>query len=250
MLATGIGAVPILVTEAEYVENIAATALASGMGIRDFEVARRVPGTCAVAPFPSDDRASPVAEEYFELYQPQAIVAIEKLGPNAAGVTHTATGLPASRSRARVEVLFDLAASRGILTVGVGDNGNELGFGTIQEAVRKRKEYGTVCRCPCGQGIATRVSADVLVVGGTSNWGAYGIASATAAILGGPALIHSAEVERRMLEECVRMGAADGAVGRHTLTVDGTPSTTQVALLELMRNVITTGLMPPRKRLF
>ncbi len=107
-LATGVGAVPVFVTEAEYVENIAATALAAGLGIRDFEVARRVPGTCAVVPFPAATAAE-VAEEYFERYQPLALIAVEKLGPNAAGVAHTATGLPAGPSRARVETLFDLA---------------------------------------------------------------------------------------------------------------------------------------------
>jgi D-glutamate cyclase len=249
-LAVGIGAVPILVTEAQHVDNIAATALAAGLGIRDFEVARRVPGTCAVVPFPSDENASNVAEEYFRRFQPKALVAIEKLGPNSVGVAHTATGMAASPSRARVEALFDLAAARGILTLGVGDNGNELGCGVIQEAVRKHKQYGSVCRCPCGRGIACQVSADVLVIAGTSNWGAYGIASAVAAMLGNPGLLHSPEVERRMLEECVRTGAADASLGRHVPSVDGTPPAVQIALLELMRSVISIGLMVPRKRGF
>lgn len=250
VLTAGMSATPVFVTEAEYVENVAATALAAGLGIRDFEVARRVPGTCAVAPFPANETAAQVAEEYLKRYQPQAIIAVEKLGPNTAGVAHTATGLPAGSSRARVETLFDLAAPRGILTVGVGDNGNEIGCGAILEAVKQHKEYGAVCRCPCGQGIATRVGTDALVVAGTSNWGAYGIAAPIAASLGNPSLLHSAEVERRMLEECVRTGGADGSLGRHTVSVDGTPGSVQIALLELMRSVVTIGLMPPRKRPF
>jgi hypothetical protein len=63
-------------------------------------------------------------------------------------------------------------------------------------------------------------------------------------------LLHGAEVERRMLEECVRTGAADGALVRHTVSVDGTPASVQLALLELFRQVITIGLQPPRNRPF
>lgn len=250
MLSAALGAVPVFVTEAEYVDNVQATALAAGLGCREFEVARRVPGTCAIVPFPNDDTAMAVAERYFRAYEPQALIAIEKLGPNDAGVTHTATGRPTSPSRARAEVLFDLAASRGVLTVGVGDNGNEIGFGKIKDAVRKHKEYGTKCQCPCGQGLATRVATDALVVAGTSNWGAGAIAAALAAWVKRPELLHGADVERRMLEECVRTGGADGALGRHTVSVDGTPASVQLALLELMRQVITIGLHPPRNRPF
>ncbi|MBI4278040.1 MAG: DUF4392 domain-containing protein [Armatimonadetes bacterium] len=249
-LANGAGAIPVFVTEAEYVENVAATALAAGLGRRDFDAARRVPGTCVVLPFPADDTAEPVARQYVDRYQPQAIIAIEKLGPNAVGVAHTATGLPTGKSRARAEAIFDLAASCDILTVGIGDNGNEIGCGTVIDAVRKYKEHGAVCRCPCGQGIATRVATDVLVLAGTSNWGGYGVAAALAASLGRPELLHSADVERFMLQECVRTGAADGSSGRHTLSVDGTPGIVQTSMLEMMRAVITIGLQPPRKRPF
>ena len=90
----------------------------------------------------------------------------------------------------------------------------------------------------------------MVVVAGTSNWGGYGVAAALAAVLGRPELLHSADVDRRMLEECVRTGAADGATGRHTLSVDGTSAITQTSVLELMRAVITVGLMPPRQRPF
>jgi hypothetical protein len=250
MLSIGLGAVPVIVTESGYVENIRATAVAAGLGIREFEVAQRVPCACTVVSFPNDDTAGKVALEYFRRFQPAAVIAIEKIGPNEVGIAHTATGRPASPSRAKVEVLFDLAAMQGILTVGIGDNGNGIGFGLIQEAVRKYKRFGAVCQCPCGRGLATRVATDVLVVAGTSNWGAYGIATALAARLGRPDWIHDLDAERRMLEECVRTGAADGSLGRHTVSVDGTPAGVQCALLELMRQAVTICLQLPRRRPF
>jgi hypothetical protein len=250
MLSAALGVVPVFVTDGEYVENVAATALAAGLGIRDYDVARRVAGTCAVARMPSDETATTIADDYFRRFKPLAVIAVEKLGPNDVGVSHTSTGRPTSPTRARAEALFDLAATRGVLTVGVGDNGNEIGFGKIKEAVRQYKQYGAECQCPCGRGLATRVATDALVVAGTSNWGAEAIAAGVAALVRRPDLLHSGDVERRMLEECVRTGAADGALGRHTISVDGTPAVVQVALLELMRSAITIGLMPPRNRPF
>ncbi|MHB9090871.1 MAG: glutamate cyclase domain-containing protein, partial [Chloroflexota bacterium] len=249
-LALGLGAVPILVTEAEYVDNVTATCLASGLGIRTPEAAARVPRTCAVLPFPADATAESVAAQYMERFRPKALVAIEKLGPNEKGVAHSSTGRPSGNTRSRAECLFDLAAQSGILTIGIGDNGNEIGCGTIREAVWEHKEWGKVCQCPCQGGLATRVATDVVLVAGTSNWGAYGIEAALAAVLGKPELIHSEEDERRMLEACVRTGGADGSTGSHILAVDGTPSSVQTGMNALMRTIVVNGLKPPRKRPF
>lgn len=249
-VSVGLGAVPILVTEAAYVPVQEATCLAIGLGIRTPEVAKKVARTCAVLPFPADDSAQAAAEELMAAYQPKALIATEKLGPNDKGVTHSSTGRPTGPDRARVEHLFDLAASRGILTIGIGDNGNEIGCGAIREAVWEFKEWGKVCQCPCGGGLATRVATDVVLIAGTSNWGAYGIEAAVAAVVGRPEIIHSADDERRMLEACVQAGGADGSSGTHVLAVDGTPAEVQIGMNALMRTIVANGLKPPRKRPF
>ncbi len=249
-VSLGLGAVPILVTEAAYLRVQEATCLAIGLGIRTPEVAKKVARTCAVLPFPADDSAPAVAEELMARYAPAALISTEKLGPNEKGVTHSSTGCPAAADRARVEHLFDIAAGKGILTIGIGDNGNEIGCGAIREAVWEHKEWGRVCQCPCGGGLATRVATDVILMAGTSNWGAYGIEAALAAVLGRPEIIHSEADERRMLEACVRLGGADGSTGTHVLAVDGTPADVQVGMINMMRTIVTNGLKPPRKRAF
>lgn len=249
-VSLGLRAVPILVTEAAYVPVQQATCLAIGLGIRTPEVAKQVARTCAVLPFPADDSAPAVAEELMARHTPTALISTEKLGPNEKGITHTSTGRPAGNDRARVEHLFDLAAGLGLLTIGIGDNGNEIGCGAIREAIWEYKEFGKVCQCSCGGGLATRVATDVILIAGTSNWGAYGIEAALAAVLGRPEIIHSEEDERRMLEACVRMGGADGSTGTHVLAVDGTPANVQVGMVNLIRTIVTNGLKPPRKRAF
>ena len=74
-------------------------------------------------------------------------------------------GTPTAGDRARAECLFDEAAARGIPSLGIGDNGNELGFGLIADAVAKYK--------PNGARLCTRVKTDVLIPANTSNWVAF-----------------------------------------------------------------------------
>jgi hypothetical protein len=249
LLRYGLQVVPVILCDEDFVQNIAATCRAAGLAVRDYQDAKKVPFSCAVQSFPGDDTAPQMARDVTEQMKPKALISIEKLGPGAGGVIHTSTGMPTT-SRAHVWHLFRLAKESGILTIGIGDNGNEIGFGLIVDAVRKYKQYGDVCQCPCGKGLACVVETDVLIVAGTSNWGAYGLEAAMAAILKRPELIHDTDTERRMLEECVRNGGIDGASVQATLSVDGTPAYVQMGMLDLMRSVVINGLKPGRKRPF
>lgn len=249
-LRYGLDAVPVVICQPAHVENISATCAAAGLAVHDYETAKEVPFSCTVEAFPGDDTAPEVAEEIMRRMEPQALIAIEKLGPNEVGVAHTSTGGRASPNRARAEHLFDLAKGAGVLTIGIGDNGNEIGFGSIADAVREHKQWGDVCQCPCGQGIADATETDVIIVSGVSNWGGYGLEACLAAIIERPELIHDVDTERRMLEECVRTGGLDGATTQQTLSVDGTPAFVQTAVLDLMRVVVARGIRPERKRAY
>jgi D-glutamate cyclase len=249
ILSEGIGAVPIVLTEAKHVDNVEATLVASGIGIRSVEEALEVPYTAAVVEFPAEESTSKlVAEKLLRELEPSAIIAIEKQGPNEVGVTHSATGMPKGPERSQIEHLIWKAQDAGILTIGVGDNGNEIGFGLIVESVWEHKQFGRVCQCPCGKGLATVVATDILVVAGTSNWGAYGIEAALAALLGRPDLIHSSQTEMEMLLENVRHGGVDASTRRQIPQVDGTSLDVQLALNELFRSIVSYGLAPPGSR--
>src|SRR5215468_1461781 len=97
--------------------------------------------------------------------------------------------------------------------------------------------------------IASVVKVNHLVVAGTSNWGAYGVV-AELARLTGRSLLHSADEERKMIQECVDVGAVDGLTRRPEPTVDGLPLEAHVGMLELLRlfAVPARGAKPVRKR--
>jgi hypothetical protein len=236
------GAVPILLTENEFVENLSATALAGGLGLRAPEIALRTPFTAAVLTLTDQDGAEAEAVQHLDRFGPTVVIAIEKIGPNAAGIAHMASGKPAATKRARAEYLFDLAAERGIPTIGIGDNGNEIGFGRIEEAVKRWK--------PAGEALATRVHTDVLIPANVSNWGAYGVAAAMAVMLERPEILHDAEIERRMLEACVAAQGVDGSTGRHILAVDGMPLAMQQAVVTMLNVIVRNALIKGFKRSF
>lgn len=236
------GAVPLLFTEQPFIDNLAATTLAVGLGIREPEVALNTGYTTAVLPLAHDDTAEKQAVDYLDAYKPAMVISIEKIGPNPQGIAHTSTGTPTASDRARAECLFDEAARRGIPSLGIGDNGNELGFGLIADAVARYK--------PNGERLCTRVKTDVLVPANTSNWGAYAVEAALAALVGKPEIMHSADIERRMIEACVNAHGVDGSTGRHILGVDGMPAEASYAIVAMLGIVVRNGVLPGFKRAF
>jgi hypothetical protein len=236
------GAVPILLTEAAFVDNLAATALAAGLGRRMPEMVIGTPYTTAVLPLSDGPDAEAEAAALVARFDPCMMISVEKIGPNADGIAHTASGKPVAAGRARAECLFDLAAARNIPTLGVGDNGNEIGFGLIADAVKRYK--------PGGERLATRVVTDALMTANTSNWGAYAIVAALAVLTGRTELLHTAEMESRMLHACVAASGVDGSTGRHIPAVDGMPEEMQRAVVTMLGVIVGNGLISGYKRPF
>jgi len=120
------------------------------------------------------------------------------------------------------------------VTIGIGDGGNEIGMGKVRtrlaglDALRAR--------------IATVVPVDHLVVAGVSNWGGYGIAAALGRLTGLD-LLHTPEIERRLIEACVAAGACDGVTRRREPTVDSLASDTHAAVVDLLRLASRSGIM-------
>jgi hypothetical protein len=183
------------------------------------------PDRVAVAPFPSDPAAA--ADESARLIRqarPRAVIGIEKLGPNARGVIHNLRGQDVTATQARVDLLFAAAARRRILTVGVGDRGNEIGLGGLASRPRR-------CVCPCGGWLECAVEAEAPVVAFSSNWGAYAVAAALDGGNPGLPLVHRPATEARMLRRLARAGAVDGVTGRRGPSVDGVALGVQTAIV-------------------
>jgi D-glutamate cyclase len=165
------------------------------------------------------------------------LVAIEKLGSNEHHVMHGATGLSRNGTRAHVDGLVNRMNEDGKLTVGIGDGGNEVGFGKLYDLARATVDFGSECRCPCGGGIVTTTSTALLYPVGVSNWGAYAVVSALAASTRRRDILHTPERELELLAVAEEVDCRDGGSGVARAYVDGVPARTSAALVEILRTL-------------
>jgi hypothetical protein len=194
------------------------------------------------------DEARSQAKSLMDDLKPAAIIFIENLGPNARGVIHSATGY--ERESEHVVHTYHLAQEaklRGILTIGIGDFGNEIGFGLIAEELKQILPCWAKCKCSCGSDPVCHVSTDVLVVGAISNWAGYGIAACLAYLLKNPDLLQSVQTERQMGIDCVYAGA-EGEAGMKQPWVDGTSPETQEAIVALLHMLVKNAVTSTLKR--
>lgn len=233
-LSLALGARPIGISEDICLPCMEACFSAAGLIPADFSEMGAGRNKCAFARFPVDEAAAKKeADEILDKFKPRALVAIERPGAGKDGNYHGGGGFSISSFTAKTDILFEEARARNILTIGIGDLGNELGMGALAEIVERE--------IPLGDVIAARQPADVTVVANISNWGAYGVAACIAALTQDVASFHDAELELKLIEACVRAGAIDPVGGQLRAFVDGTDGKTNAALVELMRSVVRQG---------
>jgi len=167
-----------------------------------------------------------------------ALISIERLGKSTSGRYYTMRARDISEYTARIDRMFDYALThqeKEILTIGIGDGGNEIGMGNIIEKVKQN--------IPNGETIGCLTTVDHLLVCGVSNWGGYAIAQ-------GLYLFHkyktgesksdmlpSVENEEKIIKEMEDNGAVDGVTLSKGLKIDGIELKIHMDLLEKMNHI-------------
>lgn len=152
---------------------------------------------------------------------------VEKPGPNPVGEMHSMRGVNVTRLHMDISVFHDALASKGVVSMGFGDGGNEAGMGAIWSYARRIIPYGSLCRCPCRSGIASILASDYLLVATTSDWAVYGYLAALS--------MYAPRIRRvlrrildigveKILTVLVEHGAVDGVLGEPSLSIDGLPA--------------------------
>lgn len=166
------------------------------------------------------------------------LLCVERAGVNPAGILHSMTGTDREGTRAKIDGLVQRMNAMGKLTVGIGDGGNEIGFGNIRERVKDLVPFGAVCRCPCGQGILTATPTTFLYPVSVSNWGGYGLAAALAVMTKDLSLAHTAEREREFFRIGMAHDCRDGQLGKNVPYLDGMHAETSVSICQILWNIV------------
>jgi len=235
-LEIGFGAKPVLVAEPELVGALIKLVRIAGLqpteNISDF-LSR--PHTALVLGFPKDEvSAREESTRILESVSPKAMISIERPGRSEGGAYHMGNGAPVTELAAKVDILFEDVAQRGALTVAIGDLGNELGLGSLQEAVR--------AGIPYGDKIAAEVPAERVITAAVSDWAGYALAAAIGFQSSNEEACIPADLLGRLLTGAVDAGLIDGS-GYAIPSVDGVGLDYNMGLANLLRDVTT---MPKR----
>jgi hypothetical protein len=232
-LSYGFNAIPVVITDTSLIDPVGKTLQAAGLTIVTLEQAKRATSNkrfCSVAVvqgFPSSDaEARKDSARVLDEFAPKAVISVERAGMTPRGTYHNMLGQDFSEGRARIDYVVEKAMSRSIPTVGVGDGGNEIGMGAVADAVHKYIPHGEI--------LCAELATDVLLPAGVSNWGCYAIQAALAVITDKPDLLHTAAMERRLVEAAADAGLVDGNTGKCEPTVDGLAIDVHVGIVELL----------------
>ncbi|MCX2981067.1 DUF4392 domain-containing protein [Halieaceae bacterium IMCC14734] len=164
------------------------------------------------------------ASAALQLWQPEAIVSIERPGLSARGHYSNIRGEDISE---RCACFDDFLNQASCPTIAIGDGGNEIGMGNVHEHLLNFDIEPTITCC------------DELLVADVSNWGALGLI----AIIGywqGQDLLGTLST-RNTLAYLSAHGSVDGVTRQNTLTEDGLPVETGESVLLQLRKMTGFG---------
>lgn len=172
------------------------------------------------------------------------LITSERLGVNAKGVRHTINGTRAELVNPYPwpDELVRAMHDAGKLSIGIGDGGNEIGFGAVYEQAREIVPNGKTCRCPCADGIVTSTATTMLFPVNVSNFGVYGIIAGIAMALGRPDIVHRPEMERSLLPAGLAAGFVDGGTGMAEQSEDGVPLSGSVGFVAVLEAIVSNAL--------
>ncbi|KZL92572.1 glutamate cyclase domain-containing protein [Clostridium magnum] len=231
------GAIPIIITAKQYIPYASACINAAGLVPTDITTALHSKTSddnapvAGIYPFTTDIKiAAEAAKDLISKINPSAVISIELPGPAKDGKSYTFKGreIP-SHLFIHGEALFAAAKSKGILTVGFGDGGNELGMGSLASITAKTISKGSLIACV--------VPADITLVASVSNWGAYGTSAAITALEKKPEVLQKLDIER-IIRSCVDTGGLDGNTNRPEYSEDRVPMNLSQAEFSLMQFIV------------
>lgn len=160
--------------------------------------------------------------------EPALLISIERCSPDADGIYRNMRGRDISPQTARIDHLF----TQGLPSIGIGDGGNEIGMGNLQEVIAAADQL------PDHPAV---VGCDRLIAASTSNWGGYGLVAALS-LLVGRNLLPDIETDADCIRFLVDSGAVTGVTGEHDYLVDEFTLEENAAVLQELHDYVNDRL--------
>jgi hypothetical protein len=166
------------------------------------------------------DAGEEVFEELLQKHDPVCCISVERCGRNQFQDYANMRGVSIKSHTAPIDRMFQMAMEQKIMTIGVGDGGNEIGMGNL-----KKEIHQYLALEPC------QVEVTYPVIATVSNWGAYGLIAYLS-------ILPKFEVFWSYLKETVAMGSVDGILKEAVCKVDGFDRAVEEEIIESLSQIV------------
>lgn len=176
---------------------------------------------CTEFPIMGREASQALAMQLLTTHSPALLLAIERVGMAADGHYYSMRGQCLS---GRVAELDWLVRGAGCPVIAIGDGGNEIGMGKVNQAL------ASLPITPCVTGCTELIPATV------SNWAGYVLAAWLMALQG--RFLHEVFDLQQEAQRMQQAGAVDGLTGQAELSEDGFALQQGLALVEQVEQLL------------
>jgi len=165
-----------------------------------------------------------------------ALVSIERIGVAENGQTHSIVGTPFSSGFKGMDAIVNGMNAAGKPTIGIGDGGNEIGFGALYDTARQLSPHPVAWTVT-----ATKHVLPVCV----SNLGAYALTTGLAIVNDRLDLVPTADEVESLIRLANSLGCLDGGtVDPNFIGDDGIPMSGIRGYVDLMGTIASQYFTP------
>ena len=166
-------------------------------------------------------------EKTIKEYDPKGMISIERCGLNTENKYANMRNISIDEHTAEIDLFF-LNYYKKIPTIGIGDGGNEIGMGNLENIIKNNLEL-----IPC------KIKVDKLIISSVSNWGGYGLAAYLCLLTKNKEFFESVEETiKNYIKYIVSIGSVDGVTHENKEKVDGNDIDIELNIIRSLLKVI------------
>ena len=166
-------------------------------------------------------------ERTIKEYDPKGMISIERCGLNTENKYANMRNISIDEHTAEIDLFF-LNYYKKIPTIGIGDGGNEIGMGNLENIIKNNLEL-----IPC------KIKVDKLIISSVSNWGGYGLAAYLCLLTKNKEFFESVEETiKNYIKYIVSIGSVDGVTHENKEKVDGNDIDIELNIIRSLLKVI------------
>ena len=166
-------------------------------------------------------------ERTIKEYNPKGMISIERCGLNTENKYANMRNISINEHTAEIDLFF-LNYYKKIPTIGIGDGGNEIGMGNLENIIKNNLEL-----IPC------KIKVDKLIISSVSNWGGYGLTAYLCLLTKNKEFFESVEeMVKNYIKYIVSIGSIDGVTHENKEKVDGNDIDIELNIIRSLLKVI------------